>query len=305
MKTEHSKCQCKAWLHQSVTEKVRRMSITIIKKTVFLSILVSSIFSYLPSSFANETSLQQLAESAIRSDASRQRNQYRHPAETLSFFGLTPQMSVLEIWPAHGWYTEILAPYLKKDGKLTLAHFPHNDGSLKDERSVFWAKVSQRLQQRIADNSDFFGVPKNIELAAPSFIPSQEAQYDMVLTFRNAHIWDEDGYLFATLQSIFQALKPGGVLGMVEHRAARLSDISSSAVDGYLDEAYVIHVAENAGFELVASSEINANPADKKNYPKGVYALPPTLAMGQLNKDEYLAIGESDRMTLKFVKPAE
>ena len=162
MKTEHSKCQYTAWLHQSVTEKVRRMSITIIKKTVFLSILVSSIFSYLPSSFANETSLQQLAESATRSDASRQRNQYRHPAETLSFFGLTPQMSVLEIWPAHGWYTEILAPYLKKDGKLTLAHFPHNDGSLKDERSVFWAKVSQRLQQRIADNSDFFGVPKNI-----------------------------------------------------------------------------------------------------------------------------------------------
>ena len=281
------------------------MSITIIKKTVFISLLFSGLVGFFPASFANEAMLQQLAESTERSDANRQRNQYRHPVETLTFFGLTPEMSVLEIWPAHGWYTEILAPYLKNSGKLTLAHFPHNDGTLKDERSVFWAKVSQRLQQRIADNSDYFGSPVNIELAAPTFIPTQTEQFDMVLTFRNAHIWDEDGYLFATLQSIFQALKPGGVLGMVEHRAARLSDISSSAVEGYLDEAYVIHVAENVGFTLVASSEINANPVDKKNYPKGVYALPPTLARGHINQDEYLAIGESDRMTLKFIKPAE
>ena len=133
--------------------------------------------------------------------------------------------------------------------------------------------------------------------------PMPEASFDMILTFRNAHIWNEDGQLAATLKTLFDALKPGGVLGMVEHRAGRLSDISSIAVEGYLDEAYVIAAAEQAGFVLEASSEINANPADSKNYPKGVYALPPTLAMGLQDRNLYLEIGESDRMTLKFVKP--
>ncbi|WP_231731975.1 class I SAM-dependent methyltransferase [Rheinheimera sp. EpRS3] len=249
--------------------------------------------------------LQLLADAEQRSTEHKLRNKYRKPAETLQFFGIEPQMSVLEIWPGHGWYTEILAPFLKDDGKLTLAQFRHNDGSLKEERSIFWARVSERLMQRLTEQSDYFGEVANIELDPPLLSPPQQEQFDMVLTFRNAHIWNESGHLYGTLQSIFQALKPGGVLGMVEHRSARLSDISSSAVEGYLDEAYVIQAAELAGFELVASSELNANPADTKNYPKGVYALPPTLAMGQYNKQQYIAIGESDRMTLKFIKPVE
>ncbi|NRQ41318.1 class I SAM-dependent methyltransferase [Rheinheimera sp. YQF-2] len=249
--------------------------------------------------------MTKLADAAQRSQGHKQRNQYRNPAETLQFFGLTPNMSVLEIWPGHGWYTEILAPFVKDQGKLTLAQFRHNDGSLKDDRSIFWARVSQKLAERIAEQADYFGDVAMIELDPPLLLPLQDEQFDMVLTFRNSHIWNEDGNLFGTLQSIFQALKPGGTLGMVEHRAARLSDISSSAVDGYLDESYIIQAAQMAGFELVASSEINANSADMKNYPKGVYALPPTLAMGQYNKAEYVAIGESDRMTLKFVKPKE
>ncbi|MEW5681851.1 MAG: methyltransferase [Pseudomonadota bacterium] len=249
--------------------------------------------------------LQQLADSEQRSTQSRARNVYRNPVATLQFFGITPQMSVLEVWPAHGWYTEILAPYLKDQGQLTLAQFRHNDGTLKDERSIFWARVSERLAQRIADNSELFGTPALIELEPPLFSPAVTEQFDMVLTFRNAHIWNESGHLFGTLQSLFQALKPGGVLGMVEHRAARLSDISSSAVEGYLDEAYVIAAAERAGFQLLQSSEINANPKDTKDYPKGVYALPPTLAMGQEDRQKYLSIGESDRMTLKFIKPQQ
>ena len=282
------------------------MSIITTRKTVVLSLLFSCIaFSSVADTAAQSTEFQQLAESAQRSAEHIQRNEYRHPAQTLQFFGIKPDMSVLEIWPGHGWYTEILAPFLKEQGKLTMAQFRHNDGSLKDDRSIFWARVSERLAQRIADNAEYFGTPDMIELDPPLFYPQQNEQYDMVLTFRNAHIWNEDGNLFATLQSIFAALKPGGILGMVEHRAARLSDISSSAVEGYLDESYVIEAAELAGFTLMESSELNANPADTKNYPKGVYALPPTLAMGNYNKAEYLKIGESDRMTLKFIKPEQ
>lgn len=289
------------------------MSLITTRKTMILSGLFCALmlFGYPLSATGQSVSaeqqlaeLEQLANAPQRSAAHRARNQYRHPAQTLQFFGIQADMSVLEIWPGHGWYTEILAPYLKTYGELTLAQFRKNDGTLKSERSIFWARVSERLAERLAEQKDYFAEPAMIELEPPFFYPQPDAQFDMVLTFRNAHIWNEDGHLFATLQSIFKALKPGGVLGMVEHRAAQLSDISSSAVAGYLDEAYVIQAAELAGFELVASSEINANPADTKNYPKGVYALPPTLAMGRENRAEYLAIGESDRMTLKFIKPA-
>ena len=278
------------------------MSIKTITKTWLCAALLTPFL--LSANASNwHTDLQQLADSDMRGDDHKARNLYRHPAETLSFMGIEPSMSVLEIWPGHGWYTEILAPFLKDNGQLTLAQFRHNDGSLKDERSIFWAKVSQRLEQRIEDNTDFFGQPAVIELDPPKLYPKQDAAFDMILTFRNAHIWNEAGQLAATLKTLFDALKPGGVLGMVEHRAGKLSDISSVAVEGYLDEAYVIAAAEQAGFVLEASSEINANPADSKNYPKGVYTLPPTLAMGLQDRQKYLDIGESDRMTLKFVKP--
>ena len=284
------------------------MSITTKTKTIILPVFLS-VAAWLAQASdtmsidPQQAQLQQLAQSAQRSAENIQRNQYRHPDATLAFFGLEKGMSVLEVWPAHGWYTEILAPFLKDSGQLTLAQFRHNDGSLKNERSIFWARVSAKLAERIEQESEYFGNPAMIELDPPLLTPQPNDAFDMVLTFRNAHIWNEDGNLFATLQSLYQALKPGGILGMVEHRAARLSDIASSAVDGYLDEAYLIQAAEQAGFTLVATSEINANPLDTKNYPKGVYALPPTLAMGNYNKQEYLAIGESDRMTLKFIKP--
>lgn len=284
------------------------MSIKTITKTWLCSGLLSAlIISGVNQAYAEDWSiqLQQLAQSELRSSENRARNKYRNPEQTLQFFGLQPTMSVLEVWPAHGWYTEILAPFLKQQGQLTLAQFRHNDGSLKDDRSIFWARVSQRLAQRIAENTDHFGEPLFVELDPPLLYPAAIEQFDMVLTFRNAHIWNETGHLADTLKTLFAALKPGGVMGMVEHRAAKLSDISSSAVEGYLDESYIINVAELAGFKLVASSEINANPLDAKNYPKGVYALPPTLAMGLEDKNSYLAIGESDRMTLKFIKPVQ
>lgn len=250
--------------------------------------------------------LTELASSTERSTEHIARNRYRHPAETLDFFEIKPDMAVLEIWPGRGWYTEILAPFLKDQGQLTIAQFRQNDGNLKDERAIFWARLSATLAQKITDQHDYFGTVHQIELEPPFFQPAlAKEQFDLVLSFRNAHIWDESGHLLATLQTLYDVVKPGGVLGLVEHRAATLSDTTSVAVEGYLDESYVIAAAEQAGFQLVARSEINANLLDSKDHPKGVYTLPPTLALGNYNRAHYLAIGESDRMTLKFVKPAE
>lgn len=286
----------------AIAPRIINRTVIILSLTI-VAIVNSSVFATEQQQWLAE--LQRLAEAPVRGAEHIRRNIYRHPAETLTFMGLKPEMSVLEIWPARGWYTEILAPFLKDKGQLTIAQFRHNDGTLRDERDIFWARLSARLAARIEAEAEYFGPVEFLELAPPNLLPAlPAAQFDMVLTFRNAHIWNERGELLATLQTLFSVLKPGGILGMVEHRAAKLSDISSSAVEGYLDESYVISVAQMAGFELVATSEINANPADTKNYPKGVYALPPTLALGLQNKAYYVGIGESDRMTLKFIKPA-
>ncbi|MFN6969642.1 MAG: class I SAM-dependent methyltransferase [Rheinheimera sp.] len=248
--------------------------------------------------------LTQVIASEYRTAENKARDQYRRPVETLTFFGIKPEMSVLEIWPARGWYTEILAPFLKDKGQLTIANFRQNDGTLEDDRKVFWARLSAKLKQDIQKHPEHFG-PVNIqEFDPPGLMQlSQVNQFDLVLSFRNSHIWNEEGYLLDVYRALFDMLKPGGTLGLVEHRSSRLSEISSRAGEGYLDEYYVIAVAQQAGFILADRSEINANPKDTKDYPKGVYALPPTLAMGALDKARYLAIGESDRMTLKFTKP--
>jgi len=237
-----------------------------------------------------------------RSAENKARDPYRNPAATLTFFGLKPEQSVLEVWPARGWYTEILAPYLKAHGQLTIAHF-RIDAAIEDERKKFWSKLAHRLQQDITEHQNHFGAVKAMAFDPPQLLlPANAGPFDMILSFRNAHIWNEEGHLNKVLTNFYQVLKPGGTLGLVEHRASRLSDISSSAAEGYLDESYVIKAAEQAGFTLIERSEINANPRDSKDHPKGVYALPPTLAMGQKDRERYLAIGESDRMTLRFRK---
>jgi predicted methyltransferase len=248
--------------------------------------------------------LSQVIDSQYRSAENKARDQYRHPVETLSFFGIKPDMTVLEVWPARGWYTEILAPYLKDKGQLTIANFRQNDGSLEDDRKIFWARLAAKLKQDIQKHPEHFGAVQVEEFDPPGLMQlSKVHQFDLVLSFRNSHIWNEEGYLLDVYRALFDMLKPGGTLGLVEHRSSRLSEISSRAGEGYLDEYYVIAVAQKAGFILADRSEINANPKDTKDYPKGVYALPPTLAMGAKDKARYLAIGESDRMTLKFTKP--
>lgn len=243
-----------------------------------------------------------LIDSAIagahRSDASRARDQYRHPKETLLFFGLRPGMTVVEISPGGGWYTDILAPVLKDKGLYIAAHNnPNGPAGQQRQRAAF--------KERLAANPDMFGKAvvtsfgKGIEhnIAAPG-------SADMVLTFRNLHNWMGAGFAEEALRAFHTALKPGGILGIVDHRLPEDRDSEASRRSGYVKQSDVIRMAEAAGFRLDASSEINANPKDKADHPKGVWTLPPTMALGDTDRDAYAAIGESDRMTLRFVKPA-
>jgi predicted methyltransferase len=251
----------------------------------------------------NISVLSQLANAKHRSAANIQRNTARHPAETLDFFGINETMNVTELWPVKGWYTEILGPYLKDSGQLTIANFK-TITSGDDKKANYYAKLGRKLSNRINHNPEVFGsvieIPYDPEVDGSFGMPQSQ---DMVLAFRHVHNWDADGVFKDVMKAAFSVLKSGGVLGIVEHKADQLSDMSASAVRGYTDESYVIKVIESIGFKLDGRSGINANPKDSKNYPKGVFALPPTLAMGALERDKYLAIGESDRMTLKFVKP--
>ncbi len=251
----------------------------------------------------NIAKLTAIADNPARSAEHRHRNAYRHPAQTLDFFGIREDMNVVEIWPIKGWYTEILGPYLKESGQLTIANYT-SVSDLQDKKASYYAKLGAKLSSRINLEKDYFGSVLEVPFdpASDSSLGADGSQ-DMVLTFRNIHNWDSQGVFKKVVDAAYAVLKPGGVLGVVEHKADQLSDISASAADGYTDERYVIEAIESAGFKLVARSGINANPKDTKNHPKGVFALPPTLAMGNVDKDKYLAIGESDRMTLKFVKP--
>lgn len=234
-----------------------------------------------------------------RSETNRLRDQYRHPRETLLFFGLRPDMTVVEIWPANGWYTEIIGPVLRERGKYYLAHVAPENPKLED-----WQRESrQKLQDKITGQAALYGKPQFTSFGPPDFVAiAPPGSADMVLTFRNVHNWSKDRADGAAFQAFFTALKPGGILGVVEHRAKPGTSFERMVKSGYMTEAYVIALAEKAGFKLLEKSEINANPLDSTDHPNGVWSLPPMLR-GWLDKDKYRGIGESDRMTLKFRKP--
>ncbi|HEX8602429.1 MAG TPA: methyltransferase [Pseudoduganella sp.] len=236
-----------------------------------------------------------------RSADNVKRDTYRHPYETLTFFGIRPDMTVVELAPGGGWYTEILAPYLRERGKLVAA------GNTPTSKTANVAKAGERFKQKLDANGAAFG---KVQLGA--FEPGNgvydygaKGSADMVLTFRNLHNWMEEGDagLKGVLKSVYDTLKPGGVFGVVEHRLPAGKTQDATASSGYLHEAYVIRMAEATGFKLAAKSEVNANPKDKADHPGGVWALPPTYANKDVDREKYAAIGESDRMTLKFVKP--
>jgi predicted methyltransferase len=228
------------------------------------------------------------------------RDVYRHPLETLRFFGVRPGQTVVEIWPGRGWYMEILAPYLRDRGRYYAAiEAADVAGASKEaqENAAF-------LRKRIADDPAHFGKVIVTELHPPQLTEiCPPGTADVVLTFRNVHNWIAAGEQQAQFAAFFKALKPGGVLGVVEHRARPGTSLEEMSKSGYVDEAYVKKLAGAAGFRFEAESPINDNPKDRKDYAEGVWTLPPTLALADKDRDKYLAIGESDRMTLRFVKP--
>jgi predicted methyltransferase len=228
-----------------------------------------------------------------RRAANVKRDKYRHPLALLAFFGLEPTQSVLEIEPGAGYWTEILAPYLKAKGHYTAA-IPSDTPEAQKEQAYFLKKLG-------ADPRDFSQVSV-IPLTVGQAL-GDAASYDFVLSCRNLHNWLKAGTAPVVLGSIFTALKPGGIFGIEDHRASTSTPQDPQAKSGYVRQDYAQKLIETAGFQFVESSEIGANPKDTKNYPDGVWDLPPSLHQGAVNKAKYMAIGESDRWTLKFVKP--
>lgn len=249
---------------------------------------------------ASNDQLPAAIASSDRSDANRARDNYRHPLETLQFFGIQPTMTVVEISPGGGWYTEILAPYLKANGKLYAAHFP------AETNSDYYQRSRTNFVERVANDANFAKVivtefsPSGTAPIAPA------ASADLVLTFRNLHNWymgGSDSAVQQAFRQFYDALKPGGVLGVVDHRLPETRPDEDMQSTGYMKESYAIAMAEAVGFQLAERSEINANASDSADHPRGVWTLPPTLRLGDDNREKYLEIGESDRFTLKFVKP--
>lgn len=240
----------------------------------------------------------QVLAGSWRAPANSARDVYRHPQQTLQFFGLRPQQTLIEITPGGGWYSEILAPLLKQKGHYIAALQAPASGE-------YFKKAADSLRQKFAADPEHYAQAGFVEFDPKAPVLGQPGSADAVLTFRNVHNWVMADTAPSMFQAFFKVLKPGGVLGVVDHRAkdgASLEDIKHS---GYLTTAYVVQLATDAGFVLDGQSEINANTKDTKDYPEGVWSLPPSLKLGEQDKARYLAIGESDRMTLRFIKPAK
>ncbi|MBU2978302.1 methyltransferase [Alteromonas sp. C1M14] len=250
---------------------------------------------------ASADALQDAAKNDLRSADAKARDEFRHPQQTLRFFGIEPDMTVVEIWPGGGWYTDILYPLLSDDGEYIAAHF-----FIDEESGGYYKKSLANFKQKAMAGGPYEGVTITTFHPQKALDIAPQGSADAVLTFRNIHNWymgGERDAVVSAFSSFYKALKPGGTLGVVEHQlpeGAADEDMKSS---GYMKKSFVIDAAKAAGFELVADSAVNANPLDTADHPRGVWTLPPSLRLGEEDQDKYMAIGESNRMTLKFVKP--
>ncbi len=242
--------------------------------------------------------LQEVIASPDRPEAQAERDPYRNPYETLTFFGIEPDMTVVELSPGGGWYSEILGPYLREEGKLIAAHWDLDGDDVPD----FYRRIRGEYEERIADTERFgdielvdFNPPEKTELGP-------DGSADMVLTFRNVHSWKRDDTFRDVAQAAHAVLKRGGVFGVVSHRLPEDHEADPEVRSGYVKQSWVVGVLESEGFRLAEHSEINANPDDTADHPEGVWTLPPSLRGDEAERDKYREIGESDRFTLKFVK---
>lgn len=272
------------------------MAIPTIPRHIAVALILLASFSSEATADDPVMSLKAAVASEERSEANRARDPYRHPFETLEFLGVKDGMAVVEIWPGgNAWWTEILAPFLKDRGRYYAA-----ESGAETEGA---AAARTRLRAKLASNPDRYGRvtivrfdPDGQDIVPPGTV-------DMILTFRNLHNWMAAGKAETAIAAFYRALKPGGTLGIEDHRGRTDLPQDPQAKDGYVREDYAIALIERAGFTLVGRSEINANPKDTKDYTAGVWTLPPTYRLKDQDRDRYTAIGESDRFTLKFVKP--
>jgi predicted methyltransferase len=272
---------------------------TMKKGVVALSISAAFLLTACASTESSSDSISQAVKAPERAEQSA-RDVYRHPQQTLDFFGLKDDMTVVEIWPGGGWYTSILNPIVKDNGQLYAAHFHPFEGA-----PGYYQRSLDGFKKKVAENPLYSNIKITEFHQTKALDIAPEGSADMVLTFRNVHNWymgDGDKGVENAFKAFYKALKPGGVLGVVDHRLPENLDQIEYKRSGYVKQSYVIDAAKAAGFELAESSEINANPKDTAMHPRGVWTLPPRLALGDEDREKYQAIGESDRMTLKFVK---
>ena len=274
---------------------MKRHSLSKLGRSLSVPLLVLGCFA--GQARAADQKLEALIAAPQRSATNVARDPYRHPLADLEFLGVKPSDTVVEILPGGaGYWTEILAPYLREQGRYVAANPPKSDTS--DEA----VKGNASFAAKVAGNPIDLGKVEVADFAPPAdLVPPGTA--DVVLTFRNVHNWMADGTVDEVFASFFRALKPGGVLGVEEHRGRTDQPQDPKAKTGYVRQDVVIGLAEKAGFRLAASSEANSNPKDTKDYPEGVWTLPPTYRLKAVDRERYAAIGESDRMLLRFVKP--
>ena len=251
---------------------------------------------------AEDEALRAALAGAHRSAANRERDGARHPYETLRFFGIRPTQRVVELTPGGGWYTEILAPYLRPQGLFCTAHFAQEGGSEGRRRARANHDARLARQPALYDRVVSGTLPSGGRFGDITAALEKDGGADLIVTFRNVHNWLEDGSLDDTLRACHALLKRGGVLGVVDHRAAPGTSVEAQRKSGYVTEALMQTRAQAVGFKLDARSEVNANPRDTKDYANGVWALPPTFAGKDVDRERYAAIGESDRFTHRYVK---